>query len=453
MITIDTIIENQLCTGCGACISEDTSKTSFMHWDEYGFLIPKITPESSQDLMIDVCPFKPGQLNEDEISETFIKSPLTTFNPEIGYYQKLYVGFSRDYRKTSSSGGIATFVFGQLLHRDIAQHLFVVMENNGSYAYKLISNISELKLISKTRYTPVTLEDLFIMIDSIDGKVAVSGTACFVKAIRLKQIKKPHLKKKISFIVGIICGGLKSKYYTDYLAQSAGCSDEYQNAQYRVKNESSTATDYKFACTNSTTNKIHMVDMQKLGDMWGTGLFKSNACDFCDDVLTELADISLGDAWIHPYISDGLGNNIVITRSSLSEKIIADGIVDQKLNLEILPTSEVILSQRGSFNHRHKGLKYRIDYMRNKGMLVPNKRKRFLEKQNFIFNRVQYLRLQTRKDSLSVWLKYRNAIAFNTEMHHRLKKLKKLSKLNQKIQLLKSGNIWIIIKNKLKNNK
>jgi coenzyme F420-reducing hydrogenase beta subunit len=42
--------------------------------------------------------------------------------------------------------------------------------------------------------------------------------------------------------------------------------------------------------------------------MWGTGLFKSNACDFCDDVTTELADVSL-DAWI-PYNKDGLGNSV-----------------------------------------------------------------------------------------------------------------------------------------------
>lgn len=449
MINIDTIVKNQLCTGCGACISEDTSKTSFMHWDEYGFLVPKTTPESSQDLMIDVCPFKPDQLNEDDISKRFIKSPLTTFSPKIGYYQKLYVGFSKDYRKTSSSGGVATFVFGQLLHRGIVQHLFIVTEDNGSYAYKLISDIHELKSISKTRYIPVTLENLFIMIDSIDGKVAVSGTACFVKAIRLKQIKKPHLEKKIPFIVGIICGGLKSKYYTDYLAQSADCFDGYHNAQYRVKNENSTATDYKFACTNSNTHRIHMVDMQKLGDMWGTGLFKSNACDFCDDVMTELADISLGDAWIYPYSSDGLGNNIVITRSSLAEKIIADGIIDNKLSLETLPESEAIFSQRGSFNHRHKGLKYRINHIKNKGMLVPNKRHRFLKNQHFIFNRIQYLRLQTRKNSLSAWVTYKNVIAFNEEMHNKLETLKKLSKFNQKIQMLKPDNIQRIIKNKL----
>ena len=38
-----------------------------------------------------------------------------------------------------------------------------------------------------------------------------------------------------------------------------------------------------------------MIKMSLLGDMWGTGLFKANACDFCDDV-TAVKDISLGDA-------------------------------------------------------------------------------------------------------------------------------------------------------------
>jgi coenzyme F420 hydrogenase subunit beta len=30
--------------------------------------------------------------------------------------------------------------------------------------------------------------------------------------------------------------------------------------------------------------------------MCASGLFKANACDYCDDVTTELVDISLGDA-------------------------------------------------------------------------------------------------------------------------------------------------------------
>ena len=31
---------------------------------------------------------------------------------------------------------------------------------------------------------------------------------------------------------------------------------------------------------------------------WGMGIFKLGACDYCDDIVGETADISFGDAWL-----------------------------------------------------------------------------------------------------------------------------------------------------------
>lgn len=72
--------------------------------------------------------------------------------------------------------------------------------------------------------------------------------------------------------------------------------------------------------------------MRNLGDMWGTGLFKLNACDFYDDVTTELADISLGDAWLKPYDSDGAGNNIIKAPLSIIHEGIDYHSFNHKLN-------------------------------------------------------------------------------------------------------------------------
>lgn len=431
-MNIESIVKNNLCTGCGVCISEDDSKQAKMVWDENGFLVPQLGIDSTQDQMIKVCPFSIHQKNEDELSEIFLKDSKSQYHDKIGYYYGLYAGFSAQFRDTSSSGGIATYVFNTLLKQKIVNHLFIVKEVKGEYAYQLFSDLKDITQISKTRYIPVTLEKLFEEISNIKGGVAVCGVACFVKAIRLKQYHYPEFKEKIPFVVGIICGGLKSKYYTDFLAQSAGCMGEFGSAQYRIKNPNSYALDYKFGCTNKFDNRIHIVDMQKLGDMWGTGLFKSNACDFCDDVLTELADISLGDAWINPYDKSGLGNNIVITRSNLANKIINKGILKSELLIDQLEVEAILLSQSGSFNHRHKGLKFRIDNAKSKESLFPIKRKKNIVQQNFIFNLVQNARFNTRLESLENWKKTKNVIKFNSKMNSCLEKLKFLTKWNHR---------------------
>lgn len=422
-MNIELILENNLCTGCGVCISEDQSNQAKMVWNHEGFLIPSLGQKSTQEEMVKVCPFAILQKNEDELGELFIKQISTDYHDKIGYYRGLYAGYSNQFRETSSSGGIATYVFKELLEQKIVDHLFIVKEINGQYEYQFFSDAEEITKISKTRYTPVTLEKLFQEISNIEGKIAVSGVACFVKAIRLKQLKDPILKEKIAFIVGIICGGLKSKYYTDYLAQEAGCETEYSHAQYRVKNPKSYALDYKFSCIEKTGKKIHMVDMQSLGDMWGTGLFKSNACDFCDDVLTELADISLGDAWIDPYKMDGLGNSIIITRSLRAESIVKN----KDLILDCLDENKIIQSQSGSFNHRHNGLLFRIQFREKQGKIVPIKRQRVLKKQNFLLDLIQRHRLLTREKSIYYWTKYNDIQKYSKSMEVYLNKLKFVS--------------------------
>lgn len=87
---------------------------------------------------------------------------------------------------------------------------------------------------------------MFREIDDKKGKVAVSGVACFIKAIRLKQYYKPEYKEKIPFLVGIICGGLKSSFFTDYLAQKTGIKGRYTKQDYRIIDVNSLSSDYAF---------------------------------------------------------------------------------------------------------------------------------------------------------------------------------------------------------------
>lgn len=428
-MNINSIVKSNLCTGCGVCISEDDTKKSRMVWNNEGFLVPELGIHSSQEKMVKVCPFYNNQKSEDDLGREFIENNLSKYDEKLGFYINSYAGYANDFRNTSSSGGLATYIFQSLLKKKIVDHLFVVTEEYGQYSYQIFSNIDDILKTSKTRYTPVTLEKLFTLIESIEGKVALSGVACFVKALRLKQHYYPELKEKIPFVVGIICGGLKSKYYTDFLAQSAGCKSSYESVEYRVKNENSNAMDYKFKCIAKNEKRIHMVEMKTLGDMWGTGLFKSNACDFCDDVVTELADISLGDAWIKPYDKDGKGNNVVITRSITANQIIQEGIILNELMLDDLSLERLIQSQSGSFNHRHRGLLFRLKKFDKKFNIKINKRMKFLKKQNFIFNLIQSQRMLVRERSLVLWCQEKNIIGFNYLMSPIILKLRLYAKI------------------------
>ncbi len=437
---ISLVVEQDLCTGCGLCINECSNKSLSMQWNEYGFLTPKLKNHTctSDGECITVCPFNPfpedETKTEDEIAKIFFLD--TKFhNPIIGNYEGLFVGHSKKYRKTSSSGGIATYTLEKLFEKKIIDAAVVVSYSNNNdsfFNYNIIHSKEELINASKTRYFPVTLAVVMEEINKINGKLAIVGVACFVKALRLKQKKNLNFNNKIKFIIGIICGGLKSKYYTDYLAsKTINTFSKIKNPKYRIKNIHSNAFDYSFGITYKMSE--YKLEMKKVGDMWGTGFFKNNACDFCDDVTTELADISLGDAWIEPYVNDGKGNNIIIIRSKAAYEIIKNGISKKEIILEKISIEKVVESQKGSFNHRHKGLLYRINKRKKDKLLTPPKRKRFQQKISLHFKIVQFFRGKTREKSLLLWKIYKDARKFDEKMKIWLFLLKISTKLYHKI--------------------
>lgn len=423
------------CTGCGACVSESAGALR-MDWTPDGFLEPVAVADAVPPEAVRVCPFNPAPeprvADEDALGRLFLGEARHE-SGDAGRYENAYVGYSKEFRLTSSSGGIATYVFDRLLRKGIVDHLFVVRGDAGNgYAYALFDGFDDIRAISKTRYFPVTLERLFEIIDGTDGRIGISGVACFIKAVRLKQHYHPELKDRIPFLTGIICGGLKSRHYTDFLAQSAGIAGAYGKAEYRVKNPDSSASDYLFAATDSG-DRVHRVQMKRLGDMWGSGLFKSKACDFCTDVTTELADLSLGDAWLPDYAGDGLGHSVMITRTPLADALIRDGIAAGELEAKAVPVSTVVQSQRGGLDHKFKGVRFRSRMVADHTALpVPHVRTRVQRDLSPGDMLVQVLRERVRARSLRTWNAVGDAGRFTRRMQSSRKILADLTRIRSR---------------------
>ena len=444
-IVIDLVVNNDICIGCGLCVYKCPSKALDMKFNELGFLVPELVDDCDLDgACITVCPFNINPLaeikSENELANNFLNETENS-HPKIGKYKNIYAGYSEEHRLTSSSGGMATFVLTDLLQRGIVNHVFSVKkgtEGGAHYEYAISNNKQELLKGSKTRYFPVTLATVFSQLDKLNGNVAIVGVACFIKAIRLAQFSDPLLKEKIPFLVGIICGGVKSSFFTDYLSNKSGVENkQYTNPNYRIKNFDSSAGDYSFGCTSVITKEKKSIKMRHVGDMWGTGLFKANACDFCDDVTTELADISVGDAWLHPFVENGRGDNVLVTRSNLAEQIIKEGIANNSLKLEKLSLDQFLASQKGSFNHRHKGLPYRVKRANSKGQLTPPKRI-LIDESSFFFKIVQFFRLKTRQRSIELWKNNPYSLNFDAKIKTLLSVLKFATRLNHKFNSLKT---------------
>ncbi|MCX5590207.1 Coenzyme F420 hydrogenase/dehydrogenase, beta subunit C-terminal domain [Alcaligenes endophyticus] len=446
-LVLTKVVEHDLCIGCGACISVCPSKALDITWNNYGFLVAQANENrcDNDGACLNVCPFntEPNESyqNEDGLAIQYL-SGVPLYHPKIGHYNSLYAGYSHKHRESSSSGGIGTYIYEKLFDLGIIKHVVTVGDSNkpdAHYQYKVVSSKEELLTISKTRYHPVTLATVLTEIKELDGDVAISGVGCFIKAIRLAQNNDPSLKEKIKFLVGIICGGVKSTFFTEYLADKAGAtSNQFSNPEYRVKDPESTASDYGFSCIDNPTKIRKIIKMRQVGDMWGSGLFKANACDFCDDVTTELADISLGDAWLSPYDQDGRGHNVAVSRSNIADQILQQGLISGELELEELSQESFLASQQGSFNHRHDGINTRIEMVKRIGMATPPTRV-MPTPLPFYLQLVQKARRCTRAKSLQIWALHKNSIVFDKNMKLEKLKLKVITKLSHVIRRAKSS--------------
>src|SRR5574343_275052 len=377
---IRQVISEGFCIGCGTCaVINDAAKISF---NNYGELVASIHDCGETDIasMEAVCPFAFSAPNETSLARMFFeKEQNLQQGSEIGLFNGLYAGYSHSYRKWGSSGGIVSWLLLQLLITGKVDKVIVVGKSEGGERFFDFSAISELEVLKTSGtsfYYPVSYDKALQYVMDNPGRYAITGVPCFHKALRQLKTVNPIIAERVVYQIGIVCGQMKSAFYLDYLSRKTGTNAKPVDACFRRKDESSRADDYLFEGRYSSVNEgieIRTVRNKVIGGNWAMGLFKPRACDFCDDVFAETADIAVMDAWLDQYVTDGKGTSLVVTRTAEIKAILLSGKESGDLHLEDSTESDVVESQRGGLNHRRVGLRYRL-FMDSASGLVPKKR-------------------------------------------------------------------------------
>ena len=367
------VIDDNYCIGCGICSAHSSS---FTIKEVEGK--PKAFYEDKIDNDIDdVCPFATN-INENEIAESIFSNKGMLKSNRIGYYSKIYSGYvnDRDQRLKSSSGGIATWLLVQLMNEKIIDgviHVGPSEKNKSLFKYKISKSISEIKTNTKSHYYPCDMKDVLTEVKASKKKYAVVGVPCYLKGLRLLSRKDENVKRNLLFYFGIFCGHMKTKYYADLIGWQMGInSSNLKKIDFRVKNDKS-VNDYSVEVFGKDSS-IKERTSNLIGTDWGEGLFKPKACEWCDDIAGETADISFGDAWLDKYKSDSDGRNIIIVRNALLNQMLEKGNNLNEIELAEESIDDVYESQAGNFRHRREGLQHRRDIAVARKVWFPKKR-------------------------------------------------------------------------------
>jgi coenzyme F420-reducing hydrogenase beta subunit len=358
------VVAAGLCIGCGACAGADGR----LDWDRYGQLKPRGEWASKADAgFASICPFSPGAANEDDIAAgKFPEAPRR--DDRIGRFEEAYVGHVAEegFRAGGSSGGMVSWVAAELLRRGLIDGVAHVApadpETDGRFfRFRIARSQAEIQEGARSRYYPVELSQVLAEIRNVPGRYAVVGVPCFVKAINLLRANDAVLRDRIAFTLGLFCGHMKSARFAESFAWQLGAPlDQVRAVEYRRKDPERPANWYTAHLTLADSSARwqdwwHLVD----GD-WGAGFFQNSACNYCDDVVAETADVSFGDAWVEPYSSDGRGTNVVIVRSPEIHEIVAGAVRAARLKLQAVDSAFVVETQAAGMRQRREGLSYRL---------------------------------------------------------------------------------------------
>lgn len=372
------IVASGLCIGCGACTALPELEAR-MGWDRHGQFKPAVAGRPAARDFARLCPFSPQALNEDEIAAG--RFPAARPHPLIGRHEAAYVGHVAEpgFRENGSSGGMVSWVAAELLRLGLVDGVAHVAEAGGTssdgrlFGYRLSRTLQEVRAGAKSRYYPVELSGVLAQMRATPGRYAVVGVPCFIKAVHLLRAADPVLNARIAHTLGLYCGHMKSRHLAESFAWQMGTGmDEVERLDFRAKDARRPANWYRARLSlrgGGTRERDwwHLVD----GD-WGAGFFQNAACDFCDDVVAETADIAFGDAWVEPYASDGRGTNVIVVRDPALHRLLRAGMAEDRLSLRPVDADFVVRTQAAGFRQRREGLAYRLGWRR--AGLRPRKR-------------------------------------------------------------------------------
>lgn len=367
-----------MCVGCGGC-SVRTDGAIPVRLGRYGLYQADLSGVAPAHVHAadSVCPFSDASKDEDRVArEAFGNLPA---DHRIGRYSAIHAGRLVDDERVigSSSGGLTSWFLATLLERGIVDGVIHVGRVPGTpvFDYQISLTPEELLRSRKSMYTSTTLDEALRRIRGDGRTYAVVGVPCFITAMRHLEDADKGLRDQVTWHVGLVCGHLKSRFFAESLAWQARVPPhELESIDFRVKNPSRRSYAYDYEVRSRRGESRLRRTASAIDGNWGYGAFQPEACNFCDDVFAETADIVFGDAWLPEYTEDWLGTNVVVTRRADADQILAGGVEAGAIRLQSLTADRAAQSQAGNFRHRRDGLRVRLADDLAAGLSVPRKR-------------------------------------------------------------------------------
>ncbi len=352
---VKKVVSADLCMGCGMCeVVCPTAAIQLWMNPSHGHFEPKI----NLDLCVHCgnCLQTCGGWEENMPLLQKEKHGASAKYPFLGTVHSVLAAssLSEDVHSRAASGGFVTTLLQNLLQSHTVDAVLVAdttWRKGVSLAGHLVTAPADLLDFQRSMYLNVPILRALKQVIGTDKKVAVVALPCHLHSLHKSFNQFPSLKQNVIFTIGLMCGGTYKTAIIEKAAQLLSLPvADVQSVQFRTGTWPG-----RMKITTSDGN-IHLIKRPPLFRS-----FYLSRCFVCNDLLNDLADVSVGDNWSE---DKGHGESLAIVRNAAILPFL-DGLEVRKLSPEILYHSHRLTSRRQKYTKANRFMAKR------RGMALP----------------------------------------------------------------------------------
>lgn len=340
MNNITSIVQQKLCTSCGACAVACPQKAITMEFDSESFLYyPKIdaTKCNNCGLCLKACPGK--EIFGRDANENILKAWLV--------YSK-----DSNVRLTGQSGGvISQLLINALTNKIINGAIITRMKDvNPFLADNFIArNRQEILEAARSKYWPIPVDAGISQVTEGDKLIFV-GTPCQITGIKKICTFNKLINNSIFLYFGLVCGGALNLAFPEMIYEIVRLS--------KSERKNVTTFDYRFKDDNHPWPgylriKLKDKDIFLPNRVRGAlkRFFLNERCKICMDKLNQTADLVFGDSYVKGEFptEKGKGVSLVFARTQQGLQFFEENSTNlevKEINLESVLSSTKIYKTR-----------------------------------------------------------------------------------------------------------
>lgn len=355
IISIEDVVERQLCSGCGACSYIEPQRYRMADSFELGrrpFLRDHAKDETGDAIL--ACPgVHLSHAPDLQDNQELIPELLDAWGPVYAVWE----GYAadQDIRFSGSSGGAATAIALFCLEKEgMGGVLHTAASAETPYLNQTVMSSSRQDLLARTgsRYSPASPCEGLDLIELADSQSVFIGKPCDVAGVQQARKIRPALDRKIGLTIGFFCAGVPSVQGNLELLRLNGVKDAntVKELRYRGKGWPGLWT-VRYQSENGDEQTRQMT----YAESWGfLQKYRQWRCYICPDHTGEFADVAVGDPWYRQVQSGEVGKSLIVARTKRGMEIImsaerAGYLVLETRAADLLPRSQPnLLATRGA---------------------------------------------------------------------------------------------------------